>query len=558
MGIRTKFNSMGVSVDNLDEWDGKTFIISTSPSYDSEFILTPNNTTEPYINPITIDWGDGTIETYSEGSITHEYVDKSSSYDIIIKSETGKMPFISFGRYDGSFEEIKTPLMECYNGQNLETNFSSVFSGFNGLNILPNVFIKNPQIINLSNAFSGDANLKKITTIPSELFDYCPNIRTLKTCFSTTYSLKSVPDTIFDNIINKDTLNLNSCFASCRNLSKIPELWTKLPNNSSHFVCFWGCNNASNYIDCPYDWGGPTSIKLNVTPSDYQSEFTTGNNYYEVISSSKDFAYTDFYGKINYKVYKDGYVPYSSSVEGEQRVETIVLKERNIPVTITATPSDANINITVYGETTSGVGNLTVMVGEDAELDYEVFLDGYNMKSETLNINELTNISVELKNIKTIYNLEYPFTNTDLDVENDLFKYNFYVDDESQSIVGASNNYSYLIIPPITNEVNLRIIIDAGYLCTTSWTTCYIYLGTQPFNNNRDIVGNEITDGNGQYIVAFYNNASTKPTTYRTTKNIPIELNTQYYISMNTDSSDKDTGRVDLYSVKVVADDTTT
>lgn len=558
MGIRTKFNSMGVSVDNLDGWDGKTFIISTSPSYDSEFILTPNNTTEPYINPITIDWGDGTIETYSEGSITHEYINKSNSYDIIIKSETGKMPFISFSRYDGSFEEIKTPLMECYNGKNLQTDFSNVFSGFNGLNILPNVFVKNPQIISFTNAFSGDPNLKKITTIPSELFDCCPNIRTLSSCFSNTYSLKSIPDTIFDNIVDKDTLNLNSCFVSCRNLSKIPELWIKFPNNSFHYTCFWGCNNASNYIDCPYDWGGPTSIKLNVTPSDYQSEFITGNNYYEVISNSKDFAYTDFYGKINYKVYKDGYVPYSNSVEGEQRVETIILKERNIPVTITATPSNANINITVYGETTSGVGSLTVMVGEDAELNYEVFLDGYNMKSETLNINESTNISVELQNIKTIYNLEYPFTNTDLDVENDLFNYNFYVDDESQSIVGASDNYSNLIIPPITNEVNLRIIIDAGYLCTTSWNTCYIYLGTQPFNNNRDIVGNEITDGNGQYIVAFYNNASTKPTTYRTTKNIPIELNTQYYISMKTDSSNKDTGRIDLYSVKVVADDTTT
>lgn len=607
MGIRTKFNSMGVSATSEEPWDEKTFKFSAIPitmTNHGVVRINPSNTSEPYINPITIDWGDGTVETYSEGYMNHNYnEDYRNPKDITITSDTGKMPLLKLETFNVNVKKINTPLMECYNGQNLETNFTDVFSGFTGTTLPKNLFIKNPQITildmgferaeltmlspdllsnltnltSLENCFNNIKGIHKdafknctkvtnfsycfngagLTEIPEGLFDNCINSVDFKNCFSYNYNLVSVPDNIFDSIIN-NVSNLSNCFSGCRSLALIPELWNKF-NNIPYDYCFMGCDNASNYPDCPYDWGGPTSIKLNVTPSDYQSEFTTGNSFYEVISNSKDFAYTNYSGKINYRVYKDNYSTYLGSVEKEQKTETITLKERNIPVSITTTPSNANIDITVYDETTSEIGSANIMVGEGAELTYKIYLDGYNTQEKTITINDATTLNIELKNVKTIYDLTYPFTDSGLNITTNLLNNYFMIDSENESITNEdsySNKHGYIIIPPISNETNINIIIDTGYE-VSGHNYYYVYLGTQEYSPSYNTVGDEVTDGHGQYIIAYYSSNSSMPTTKRVQQSVALEPNTQYYINVGA-TGYRSGGHLDLYSVKVVADDTTT
>lgn len=598
MGIRTRLSSMGYN--NIgDSWDGKSFKFSATPIRTGINLytlrITTPNTLEPYINPITVDWGDGIIEVFSQGSFSHEY-DMVKSYNITITSETGKMPLLRLETSNGIFENIYTPLMECYNGQNLETNFDNVFSGVQGV-IPSNIFIMNNQITSLNYAFGYTQNIPSgilsnlnnltslescfnslesipnnllnscanvtnfsgcfssnyLTNIPNGLFDNCSSASDLSYCFSSTYKIKNVPLDIFAN--NKNITNLNSCFKSS-GAEELPELWNVFTDNVIvHTNCFDGCDNAKNYSKCPYDWGGPTSIRLNVTPEGFDSEFTTGDSRYDIFSSSNDYAYTNHWGHIKYKVIKDGYSTYFGEAVEEQKIENIELKPRNIPFAINVIPLDANIDVTLYGETTTATGTFNTMVASGDTITYKVYKDGLNTQENTIEVNSNTTLNIELKNIDTLYNLEYPFTDTELDINTNLLSNGFIIDSSRQSICTADTfgiKKGYILIPPINNKNNINLLIDAEYANYAYQYYC-IYVGTKQYSPSYNDVGDLVTDGYGQYILAYYSSNTSMPSTKRVNTSIPIKANTQYYINVGGNGYRKD-GVLDIYSIKITAD----
>ena len=92
----------------------------------------------------------------------------------------------------------------------------------------------------------------KLTTIPDNLFDNCPKVVNFRYCFFYCENLESIPEHLFDK--NKAVTDFTECFYNCMKVtSNVPELWISHAT-ATHYGCFRGCTNASNYNDIPSEW----------------------------------------------------------------------------------------------------------------------------------------------------------------------------------------------------------------------------------------------------------------------------------------------------------------
>ena len=102
---------------------------------------------------------------------------------------------------------------------------------------------------------------KRCAVIPQGLFDHNTEASQFRYCFSNNYASTSgsnmnswttVPSDLFNNCPN--VYSFEGCFRYCRKItSALPELWNTHPTARGTY-CFLGCEAAENYADVPSGW----------------------------------------------------------------------------------------------------------------------------------------------------------------------------------------------------------------------------------------------------------------------------------------------------------------
>ena len=193
---------------------------------------------------ITIDWGDGSTTSVSDGVFsaatnTHTYANPGT-YIITINS-TGGYPKFNFetsftSTYRKILTEVLTPFPVCYNTNGtVVTEYSRVFCGCSSLTAInKNLFKNNPDITSFWICFSSCTAL---TEIPKDLFKYNTAATNFQSCFEICSAITEVPKDLFRT--NTAATNFQSCFSGCSNLVNVPSDIFKYNTNASNFyACF--------------------------------------------------------------------------------------------------------------------------------------------------------------------------------------------------------------------------------------------------------------------------------------------------------------------------------
>ena len=161
-----------------------------------------------------------------------------------------------------------------YTGLAEVINFSSLFQSTRISSIPSDLFEYSPNATTFSNTFSS---ILTLTTVPSGLFDSVPNATTFASCFFGCSALTSVPSTLFDQ--NTTAVNFSGTFYNCRALTNVlqftyntnvtifnnlyymsstsnaltgtaPTLWLRTPTPSGTRA-FFNCTGLANYASIP-------------------------------------------------------------------------------------------------------------------------------------------------------------------------------------------------------------------------------------------------------------------------------------------------------------------
>jgi hypothetical protein len=161
-----------------------------------------------------------------------------------------------------------------YTGLAEVINFSSLFQGTRISSIPSDLFEYSPNATTFSNTFSS---ILTLTTVPNGLFDSVPNATTFASCFFGCSALTSVPSTLFDQ--NTTAVNFSGTFYNCRALTNVlqftyntnvtifnnlyymsstsnaltgtaPTLWLRTPTPSGTRA-FFNCTGLANYASIP-------------------------------------------------------------------------------------------------------------------------------------------------------------------------------------------------------------------------------------------------------------------------------------------------------------------
>ena len=101
-------------------------------------------------------------------------------------------------------------------------------------------------------AFTSFMRGTKITSIPSDIFDYSPNATTFTDCFSSITTLSSVPSGLFDNVPNASTFA--NAFLGCSALTSIPStIFDQNINVISFAGTFRNCLALTNVLQFTYN-----------------------------------------------------------------------------------------------------------------------------------------------------------------------------------------------------------------------------------------------------------------------------------------------------------------
>ena len=251
------------------------------------YLYYPMNYDNPVENTtnVTIDWGDGTKETYTSsnlqydflgGYVTHTYQNSNSETFIEILGECNMFYIL----YDSSpmlisIEDWGYTGSQTYNFsecENLTTiasprsntfknviSFEGAFKGCRSLTSIPaDLFVNCTQVTNFSNTFSWCTSL---TTIPADLFANCTQATNFGETFMFCTNLTSIPENLFANCTQ--VTNFDSTFFGGTNLTgeAIP-LWERVEDGAENDYqgnpdgegCYYGCTQLTNYDIIPEYW----------------------------------------------------------------------------------------------------------------------------------------------------------------------------------------------------------------------------------------------------------------------------------------------------------------
>jgi hypothetical protein len=164
-----------------------------------------------------------------------------------------------------------------YTGLAEVISFASFMRGTRITSIPSDIFNYSPNATTFTDSFSS---ITTITTVPSGLFNNVPNVTTFASCFFACTALTSVPSNLFDN--NTLAVNFSSTFRNCRALTNVlqftfntnvtifnnvynmsstanalsgtaPTLWTRNPTPSGAGA-FTNCTGLTNYASIPVNF----------------------------------------------------------------------------------------------------------------------------------------------------------------------------------------------------------------------------------------------------------------------------------------------------------------
>ena len=204
--------------------------------------LTPN---------LVINWGDGSsspvITASNSVNRVHTYV-SAGTYTVTI---SGTMPGFQVNN-NTSIRNLITELVQWgtvglrtinfYGCVNLtaipgSTSLSGV-GGYTGL----------IDVLNFSNFMNGT----RITTIPSDIFDYSPNATIFASAFATISTLTTVPSGLFDNV--PSAVSFASCFFACTALTSVPStLFDQNINVTTFSSTFRNCRALTNVLQFTFN-----------------------------------------------------------------------------------------------------------------------------------------------------------------------------------------------------------------------------------------------------------------------------------------------------------------
>jgi hypothetical protein len=199
-----------------------------------------------------INWGDGSansplITASSSTNRIHTFV-STGTYTITI---SGFMPGFRVNNNSG-IRNLITELVQWgvvglrtidfYGCQNLTAIPSSAsLSGVGGYTGLA-------EVINFSSLFQGT----RISSIPSDLFEYSPNATTFSNTFSSIITLTTVPNGLFDSVPNATTFA--SCFFGCSALTSVPSTLFDQNTTAVNFSgTFYNCRALTNVLQFTYN-----------------------------------------------------------------------------------------------------------------------------------------------------------------------------------------------------------------------------------------------------------------------------------------------------------------
>ena len=164
-----------------------------------------------------------------------------------------------------------------YTGLSEVLSFASFMRSTKITSIPSDIFDYSPNATTFTDTFSS---ITTLTTVPSGLFDNVPNVTTFASCFFACTNLTSVPSDLFDT--NTLVVNFSATFRNCRALTNVlqfsnnnnvtifnniynmsstsnaltgtaPTLWTRNPTPSGTGA-FFNCTGLSNYASIPANW----------------------------------------------------------------------------------------------------------------------------------------------------------------------------------------------------------------------------------------------------------------------------------------------------------------
>ena len=184
----------------------------------------------------TIDWGDGTKDTYSE----------MVEYPSHVYETAGKYTVIASGKMDNLMSYYSSPARQSLIITKLirigkEMGVTSLYTAFTCQpltdGIEPGALDGCTEVTNMEGLF-GFTNLQ---TIPQGLFDNCTEVTNFFGVFYCCSSLTEIPEGLFDKCT--EVTSFQSAFASCHGLTSIP---IKLFDNNTKVTSFYG---AFTYCD---------------------------------------------------------------------------------------------------------------------------------------------------------------------------------------------------------------------------------------------------------------------------------------------------------------------
>jgi hypothetical protein len=199
--------------------------------------LTPN---------LVINWGDSTSSPLITSSTSTDRIHTYSSPGTYLITISGFMPGFAVNN-NSAIRSLITAIIQWgvvgirsinFNGCNNLTSIPgsgtlSNVGGYTGLN----------EVISFASFMKGT----RITTIPSDMFDYSPNATTFTNTFESILTLTTVPSGLFNNVPLATTFA--SCFAACTNLTSVPtDLFDQNPNVVNFSSTFRNCRVLVNVL----------------------------------------------------------------------------------------------------------------------------------------------------------------------------------------------------------------------------------------------------------------------------------------------------------------------
>ena len=174
----------------------------------------------------TIDWGDGTTDTYTEPVIypSHIYPNDGAEYTITAKGSirqlcNGYAPinhdFID--RNDDAFRAAVKELIHIGKDCGIVYMHNAFYGCYNLTSIPEDIFDGCTDVVDFSNAFQHCT----FTEIPEGLFDKCTKVINFEGTFAQNEYLTTIPEGLFDKCT--EVTNFIGVFGVCEAITEIPE-----------------------------------------------------------------------------------------------------------------------------------------------------------------------------------------------------------------------------------------------------------------------------------------------------------------------------------------------